>query len=483
MVETQLLIQNQNVAARGGRSFERKDPVTGKVASRAAAAAIEDAHAAVASAAAAFPGWSATGPGARRQKLLAAAAKLEEKAAQFAEIMTAETGCTPQWGHFNVGFAASLLREAASMTTQITGDVIPTEVPDNLALAVRQPVGVCLGIAPWNAPVILGVRAMAMPLACGNTVVFKASETCPATHALIGTAFVEAGLPAGAVNVVTNAPDDAAAIVDALVAHPAVKRVNFTGSTRVGKIIAKRAAEFLKPVLLELGGKAALVVLDDADIDDAAHAAAFGAFANQGQICMSTERVVVDRKVADEFVAKLASRASALSVGDPHAGKTVLGALVDQASVSRIGELLSDATAKGAKIIAGGEIDGALMQATVIDGVTPAMRLYAEESFGPIAVVLRAADEDDAVRIANDTEYGLSASVFTKNLARGLAVARRIDSGICHVNGPTVYDEGQMPFGGTKASGHGRFGGKAAIAEFTELRWITLQTGPRHYPF
>ncbi len=483
MLEATLLIDNQNVKARAGRTFDRKDPVTGEVATRAAAAGIEEARAAVESAAAAFPAWSALGPGARRSKLLAAASKLEEKAAQFAEVMVAETGCTPQWGHFNVAFAASLLREAASMTTQVTGDVIPTEVPDNLALAIRQPVGVCLGIAPWNAPVILGVRAIAMPLACGNTVVFKASETCPATHALIGATFVEAGLPAGVVNVVLNAPEDAPAIVDALVAHPAVKRVNFTGSTRVGKIIAKRAAEFLKPVLLELGGKAPLVVLDDADVDAAVDAAAFGAFANQGQICMSTERAVVDRKVADEFVAKLAKKASTLSVGDPHVGKTILGAVVDPSSVARLRELLNDATSKGAKVLAGGVIEGALMHATVIDGVTPEMRLYGEESFGPIVVVLRASGDGDAVRIANDTEYGLSASVFSRDLARGLAVARRIDSGICHVNGPTVYDEGQMPFGGTKGSGYGRFGGKAAIAEFTELRWITLQTGPRHYPF
>jgi acyl-CoA reductase-like NAD-dependent aldehyde dehydrogenase len=365
----------------------------------------------------------------------------------------------------------------------VGGEVIPTEVPDNLALAVRQPVGVCLGIAPWNAPVILGVRAIAMPLACGNTVVFKASEMCPAAHRLIGTVCVEAGLPPGVVNVVTNAPEDAGAIVDALIAHPAVKRINFTGSTRVGKIIAKRAAEFLKPVLLELGGKAPLVVLDDANLDEAVDAAAFGAFANQGQICMSTERLVVDEAIADAFVHKLVKKASALSVGDPHQGKTILGAVIDPSAAARLRDLLTDATSKGAKILAGGGIDGTLMQATVVDGVTKAMRLYAEESFGPIVTVLRVRGDDEAVRVANDTEYGLAASVFSRDLARALAVARRIESGICHINGPTVYDEGQMPFGGMKASGYGRFGGKAAIAEFTDLRWITIQTAPRHYPF
>ncbi|MBV9950100.1 MAG: aldehyde dehydrogenase, partial [Myxococcales bacterium] len=474
---------NEDRPAKDGRTYDRKNPVSGEVATRAAAATVEDAAAAADVAAAAFPAWSATGPGARRAKLLAAAAKLEEKSSEFAELMVAETGCTPHWGLFNVSFAASLLREAASMTTQVSGEVIPTEVPDNLAMALRQPVGVCLGMAPWNAPVILGVRALAMPLACGNTVVFKASETCPATHRLIGDVLKEAGLPPGVVNVVTNAPEDAPAVVDALIAHPAVKRINFTGSTRVGKIVARRAAELLKPVLLELGGKAPLVVLDDADLDEAVNAAAFGAFANQGQICMSTERLVVDRKVADAFVEKLATKAASLSVADPRLGKSVLGAVVDPSAAARLRELLADATAQGAKIVAGGKIDGVLMQATVVDGVTKTMRLYSEESFGPVVVVVRVDGEEEAIRTANDTEYGLSAAVFTRDVGRGLRVARRIESGICHVNGPTVYDEGQMPFGGVKGSGHGRFGGKAAIDAFTELRWITVQTGRRHYPF
>ncbi len=242
------------------------------------------------------------GPAARRAMLNKAADLLASKAGAFAPMMGAETGATAMWAGFNCMLAADMLREAAAMTTQITGEVIPSNVPGSLAMGYRQPVGVVLGIAPWNAPVILGVRAIAMPLACGNTVVMKASELCPGTHRLIGTVLQEAGLPAGVVNVVTNAPKDASAVVDALIAHPAVRRVNFTGSSRVGKIIAKKCAEYLKPVLLELGGKSPLVVLDDADIDEAVNAAAFGAFANQGQICMSTERIVVDEKIADAFV-------------------------------------------------------------------------------------------------------------------------------------------------------------------------------------
>jgi acyl-CoA reductase-like NAD-dependent aldehyde dehydrogenase len=326
------------------------------------------------------------------------------------------------------------------------------------------------------------VRAVAMPLACGNTVVLKASENCPRTHHLIGEAFADAGFPAGVVNVVTNAPADAADVVNALIDHHAVKRINFTGSTRVGKLIAERAARHLKPVLLELGGKAPFVVLKDADLDEAVKAAAFGAFMNQGQICMSTERIVVAPEIADAFVEKFAAKARTLVAGDPREAKTPLGSLVGADSADCIRGLMQDAVAKGARIAAGGEGEGLLMGATVIDSVTPQMRIYAEESFGPVVCVIRAKDEEDAIRIANDTEYGLAAAVFSKDVARAITVAKRIQSGICHINGPTVHDEAQMPFGGVKASGYGRFGGKAGVAEFTDLRWITIETQPGHYP-
>jgi acyl-CoA reductase-like NAD-dependent aldehyde dehydrogenase len=285
------------------------------------------------------------------------------------------------------------------------------------------------------------------------------------------------------INIISNAPDDAHDIVEALIAHPAVRRINFTGSTRVGRIIAQTAAPYLKPVLLELGGKAPMIVLDDADLDAAVDAAAFGAFMNQGQICMSTERLVVDEKVADAFVEKLAAKAARLPAGDPAKGDVVLGSVVNAEAIRRIAELVEDAKAKGAKVVTGGDAQGTIMPATVVDHVDSSMRLYAEESFGPIVSVIRVSGEDEAVRIANDTEYGLSAAVFGRDVGRAMAVAQRIETGICHVNGPTVHDEAQMPFGGVKASGYGRFGGKAAIHEFTELRWITVQNGPRHYPF
>jgi acyl-CoA reductase-like NAD-dependent aldehyde dehydrogenase len=283
------------------------------------------------------------------------------------------------------------------------------------------------------------------------------------------------------VNVLSNAPTDAAKIVEALIAHPAIRRVNFTGSTKMGRIVATLAAEHLKPVLLELGGKAPLIVLDDADIDHAVEAAAFGAFMNEGQICMSTERIIVDEKVADAFVVKLAAKAAKLPAGDPR-GHVVLGSLVDLSPAERMDDLIADAVAKGAKVVAGGKRKGTVVEATLLDHVTAAMKIYSEESFGPVKPIIRARGADEAVRVANDTEYGLSAAIFGRDITRALAISRKIQSGICHINGPTVADKAQMPFGGMKASGYGRFGGKAVINEFTDLRWITIE-GPQHYPF
>ncbi len=480
MFEVSLSIAGHPVAVKG--HCQRRNPLTGEVATQSAAATPEQAASAAAAAAAAFPSWSALGPTARRAKLMLAAAALEARAADFVAAMVAETGSTEGWARFNLALAAGMVREAAALTTQIGGEVIPSDKPGCLAMALREPAGVVLGIAPWNAPIILGVRAIAIPLACGNTVVLKASEQCPRTHALIIDSFIEGGLTGGIVNLITNAPEDAGAVVGALIDHPAVRRINFTGSTAVGRIVAKRAAENLKPALLELGGKAPFLVLEDADLDEAVKAAAFGAFMNQGQICMSTERIIVLDAVADAFIEKLRSKVATLSVGDPRVGGSALGAVIDTRAAEHLGALVRDALAHGATQVNGGEIQGVLVPPHVIDNVTPQMRLFREESFGPVVAVVRAADEAAAVALANDTEYGLSASVFTRDIGRGLRVARQIQSGICHINGPTVHDEPQMPFGGTKGSGYGRFGGKAGIDAFTELRWITIDTLPGHFP-
>lgn len=469
--------------ATDGRFFERRSPLSGEVVCRAAAASVEDAVAAVEAASKAFEQWSETGPNQRRALMMNVINVLTKRADEITDCIIAETGTSVAWARFNVQGTVNALREAAALATQVAGEQIPSDKPGTIAIAERVPVGVVLGIAPWNAPLLLGLRSIAMPLICGNTVVFKSSEASPGTHHLLGELFVEAGFPAGVVNVVSHDTASAPAIVEALIAHPAVRRVNFTGSTRVGRIIGELAGRHLKPALLELGGKAPLVVLEDADLDQAASAAAFGSFMNQGQICMSTERIVVDERIADEFAQRLAAKAQTLKTGDPRAGDVALGSLIGEPATAQVLALVEDAVAKGARLLTPLKHHDAYMEPVVLDGVTPEMRIYSEESFGPVASIVRVKDVDEAIRIANDTEYGLAAAVYGRDLSRTLRVARRIHAGICHINGPTVSSEPQLPFGGVKDSGFGRFGGKAAINEFTDLRVLTIQTQNQNFPF
>jgi acyl-CoA reductase-like NAD-dependent aldehyde dehydrogenase len=477
-----LLIAGEWIKAEHGRTFGKVSSLSGAEITRVAAASRSDAAKAVEAAAAAAAEWGGYAPAQRRQVLQRAADLLLARADEIAAVMSAEMGGTVGWCHFNVRLAHGMLVEAAAQTYSLVGDVIPSDVPGLTALGVRQPVGVVVGIAPWNAPLILGVRAVAMPLAYGNTVVLKASEETPGTQAAIAAALHDAGIPPGAVNLLTNDPADAADVVDELIAHPATSRINFTGSTKTGRIIAEKAGRHLKRCLLELGGKAPLLVLDDADVAEAVAAAAFGAFMNQGQICMSTERIVVDAKVADAFAAGLAAHAATLVVGDPADPSTQIGPMVHQRACDQVTGLVADAVAHGAVVLAGGAADGLFFPPTVLRGVTTTMRVFREESFGPLASIVEVDGVAEAVRVANDNDYGLSASVFSRDIGKALDVAKQIRSGICHINGATVHDEPQMPFGGVKDSGWGRFGARAALEEFTELRWITIQSGQRHYP-
>jgi benzaldehyde dehydrogenase (NAD) len=406
-----------------------------------------------------------------------------ERQPEITALVTEETSGTRFWGMFNVKLGAEMLAYYASQTDISAHDEeILSHIPGKRAMAVRQPVGVVVGIVPWNAPVILGVRAVAAPLAYGNTVVLKASEQCPRTHAAIVEAISDAGLPSGAIALVTNERKHAAEVADDLIAHPAVRRISFTGSTQVGRIIAEKAGRHLKRVLLELGGKAPLIVLADADLERAAAAASFGAFMHQGQICLSTERILVEHSVKDQLTQKLRQRARELTVGDPNDPSTRIGPLATDHALKRVTALIDDAVAKGAKVLCGGHADGRCLEPTVLADVTPEMRIYYEESFGPVVSIVPVDGPEEAVRIANDTEYGLASAVFSANATAAMNIARQLETGACHINDATVNDEPQMPLGGTKASGWGRFGGAAALDEFTELRWITTQDSPRQYP-
>lgn len=461
-----MLLDGQSCEASTRQTFERISPREGAVVTRCAAAGTADAERAVHVAASAFPAWSEVPPERRAGILRRAGHCLLGRRELLVRAMSEETGADHAWASFNVQFAATLLEQAATLPALMQPETLSSSDPARDSIAIRRPLGVILSIAPWNAPVILGVRAIAAPLACGNTVVFKSSEFCPRTHRLVIEAMLEAGVPGGAINLIASAASDAGRIIESVISQQAVRQVNFTGSTRAGRVIAAMAARYLKPALLELGGKAPLLVLDDADLQAAAAAACFGAFANQGQICMSTERILVDEKVSTEFLDVLRQTVLGIAPAD-------IGCLVNQQAAHRLSALIEDAMSKGASLVAGGHLSGLSLSPTVLADVTRSMRIYGEESFGPVVSVIRTSGDHEAIRIANDTEYGLAAAVFGKDTRRAMQVASQLESGICHINGPTVYDDPNAPFGGVKASGYGRFGGSGALHEFTELRWIT----------
>ncbi|HEX4791994.1 MAG TPA: aldehyde dehydrogenase [Actinospica sp.] len=482
-----LFIAGAETPAASGRTTVSVNPWTGAPCATVAAGSAEDVTRAVDAAAEAFESWSRTKPAERRAILTRAADLLAARTPQIIELMAEEVGGVAPWAGFNAMLAADMLREAAAAATQPTGLLLATNSDGVMSTQQRVPKGVVAAIAPWNAPVILGVRAVALPLAVGNTVVLKPSEDAPiACGLLISDVLHEAGLPAGVLNVVTNDRDDAAEVVETLIGDPRVRMVNFTGSTEVGRRIGTLAATHLKPAVLELGGKNPLLVLDDADLEYAVDAAVFGAYMNAGQICMCVDRVIVHADLADAFTERFAARAAALPCGDPADKGTAIGPVISQGAARRINALIADATGKGAKLVAGtGQIEepGTLIRPTVLTGVTPAMDIHAREIFGPATVIYRVADVDEAVALANDTAHGLTAGVITENLARGLAVAARLRTGIVHVNDQSIADEPQAPFGGVKDSGYGRFGGQAGVEAFTDTRWVTAQvSGHAHFP-
>ncbi|MER5699752.1 aldehyde dehydrogenase family protein [Streptomyces mirabilis] len=483
-ITKQLLIGGKDVPALSGRTTKDFNPYSGEVYATVAAAGPEDVKRAVDAADAAFEEWAALSPFARRAIFLRSADLLETRGEQVGHLMAQESGGTRPWAHFNVALAANILREVAAATTAPRGEVLSAEAEGVLGLAIREPLGVVAAFAPWNAPLILGVRAVAAPLAAGNTVVAKASEDAPiACGLLVADVLREAGLPDGVLNVITNDPAEAAQTAEALIADERVRAVNFTGSTTVGRKIGEQAGRLLKPAVLELGGKNSVIVLDDADLEHAVDAACFSAFMNAGQICMSADRILVHESLAAEFTRRFTAKAASLQAGDPSRPDTVIGPLISRHAAQRVAGLVHDAVGKGAKVLLGGTADGALYPATVLAEVPEDADLYREESFGPVCVIEAFGTDQRAIDRANDTENGLACGIITENATHGLVVARRIRSGVVHINDQSVADEPQAPFGGVKASGYGRFGGRWGIEAFSSARWVTLATQRAHYPF
>jgi len=479
-----MYINGEWVDAADGKAFDDVNPHTGQVFARVAGGGEADAHRAVDAAAAAFPGWSATPPAARAMHFLKAADILERRTEEIAGILTEETGATFGWAMFQCSLTPGMLREAAAQVHMVTGQIIPADLPGAFFMVLRQPVGVVVGIAPWNAPLILSLRAVAFPMAYGNTTVLKPSSEAPISGGLVyAEIFEEAGLPAGVLNVLSSAPGFAGEVGDVLIADPRVRRISFTGSTEVGREVAKKAGENLKRVALELGGSDPLLILRDADVEYAVNAATFGRFLHQGQICMSVKRIIVEKPVADEFIEKFVAKVSGLKVGDPKEHDTIIGPLINQTQLDLLRGQVDEAIERGAKVLCGGKFEGLSYWPTVLTDVKEDMRVCQEEVFGPVVPVIVVEDEEEALRVANNSPFGLSSGIITGDFGKGLAIAERLETGMVHINDSSVHDEPQVPFGGVKDSGWGRHGGLAALEEFTELRWVTMQRTPRQYPF
>ncbi|RPA97312.1 aldehyde dehydrogenase [Choiromyces venosus 120613-1] len=459
------LINNEEITS--SKTFDVKNPLDDSLLWTSSAATVQDVEAAIQAASNAFRSWSTTKLVKRRELINKLADVFEERGQELMDSMEKETAALSGWADSNVHASAGLARDVASRVVTIAGTIPESVEEGRTALVQKEPYGVVLAIAPWNAPVILSLRAVLFPIAAGNAVILKSSEISPKTHYLIASFFKEAGFPPGVLNVICHAREDAPLITNTLIAHKAIRKINFTGSTPVGKMIAAKAGENLKPILLELGGKAPLIVLADADIKKAAGAAAIGSYLHSGQICMATEKIIVHDSILEEFIIELIDATKQF-------GETQ--ALVLPGALEKLNNLIESAVNQGAKVVNPPKEmpSRAKFPNLIIRDVTREMELYHVESFGPLATIISASSEEEAISVANDTQFGLSAAIFTADLARGLKIARRIESGAVHINGMTVHDEPSLPHGGVKESGFGRFGSSWGIEEFLTTKTVTF---------
>ncbi|MCA0972583.1 aldehyde dehydrogenase family protein [Halobacillus litoralis] len=478
---TQQFINGQWKNGSSEKTVENVNPYTKETIASIPSANEEDLNEAYEAARSAQKDWMELTPGKKQayfDELLNVVHKRKE---EIVDWLVKESGSTLVKAEVEFQAAAAIIRESASFPTRMKGEILPSNTPGKENRVYRSPKGVIGVIGPWNFPFHLAMRSIAPALATGNTVVVKPASDAPATSGLlIADLFEEAGFPKGVINVVVGRGSE---IGDAFVTHPTAKLISFTGSTEVGSHIGELAGKHIKDTALELGGNNAMIVLDDADLDQAVEAAAFGKYLHQGQICMSLNRIIVHESVHDDFVEKFKEKVAGLKAGDPSDKEVVVGPVINSEAVERIQEDVKKTVEQGAELVTGGEAEGNVMEPTILTGVTNDMPTANHEMFGPVASIIKVGDEDEAVEVANGSPYGLSGSLFTTDIHRGVELAKRVETGMIHINDQSVNDEAHVAFGGEKESGIGRFGGEWALDKFTTVKWIGVMTGYRKFPF
>lgn len=479
MKEYQLYVNGQWIATKGGSVVDDINPADGSVCARAHMAGAEEVELALETAQAAFPAWAATLGDQREKILLKAADNLQAMFDEAVDILVDESGSTLVKARSEVMGSIGTIRCAAGECRRVDGEVLQPTSPKQLSFAVRQPLGVVSGIAPFNYPLLLALKKVAYALAAGCTFILKPASVTPATGYIIARIFHEAGLPAGVLNVV---PGPGRVVGDRLVEAPQVRAVTFTGSTGVGRSIASKAAYNLKKFAMELGGKNPLILLADYDVDKAVEIAGYGAFFHQGQVCMATSRIIVEAPVYEAFCEKMVTRAQAIKVGHPREEGVIVGPLIDAEQCKAIDEQIKEAVDKGARLLTGGTFEGPYFQPTVLTDVTPDMRIFYDESFGPVTTILKADDAEHALALCNDNEFGLSSALLTYDVRKAMDLGVRMEAGKVHINDTTFVSGTTAPSGGVKMSGFGKEGGRYSIEDFTELKWITVQYEDKAMP-
>jgi len=474
---------NQWRRAANNDVFEVHEPYSGKLFARVAAGTRADGRAAVDAAAKAFPDWSETTPAAKARLFLKASEIVKRRRGEIAEVLARETGSTISFATFQQDLVAATLEQVAGWVYLPKGEVLETNAPGSHSIGVRRPLGVVASFTPWNGANVLSWRAVISPVAAGNTVVVKPSEFAPVSAGImLAEVAEEAGFPAGVINVVTHAPGAAGAIADEFFDRPEVRVINLIGGVKTARMLAERAGRLLKRTVMELGGFNPMIILDDVDMDYAVRTATFGSFFHQGQICLNTRRIIVQRKIYEEFLGKFAARTASLPTGDPLNPKTIIGPIITSDAVKMIDDRVKDALARGAKAHTGAKHEGQIYYPTILTDVPLDAVIANEETFGPVVVVEAVDTPEDAVAAANRTMYGLTSSILAGNTYKAFEMAPKVLAGIVNVNSPTVNDEIHAPMGGVRDSGWGRTGPRS-LDDFSDVIWINSHSGQRQYPF